>query len=168
MKRPLSLRNRVWFSPRLPFRYRDHLSLSGGSLPRTDPSSALRDTYGLPDIVLTTLPLNGTDPYLDLVHPDDLESLAALIDLLSLADLSDAHAIVRVRDEDGGWTLPSIGPARSGPCRPAPNRCDCARAATARQDRTDPTGGRFCATGTRPSPCSTPDPPDPSRHRSPR
>lgn len=61
----------------------------------------MHDPHVLPDVVLTTLPLEGPDPYLELVHPDDLESLAALVDL---AALSDAHAIVRVRD-DRGWTL---------------------------------------------------------------
>ena len=74
----------------------------------------MRDTYGLPDIVLTTPPLNGTDPYLDLVHPDDLESLAALIDLLSLADLSDAHAIVESETRTAVGHLSSIGPAAIG------------------------------------------------------
>lgn len=98
----------------------------------------LRDTYGLPDIVLTTLPLNGADPYLDLVHPDDLESLAALIDLLSLADLSDAHAIVRVRDEDGGWTLVEHR-ARSDRGHVVLRRTDVTvrEQRRARQDRTD-------------------------------
>ena len=62
----------------------------------------MRETHVLPDVVLTAPPLEGPDPYLELVHPDDLENLAALVDL---ASLSDAHAIVRVRDHDHGWTL---------------------------------------------------------------
>ena len=62
----------------------------------------MHEPQPLPDVVVTTGPLEGHDPYLDLVHPDDLENLAALIDL---ASLSDAHAVVRVRDEAGGWSL---------------------------------------------------------------
>ncbi len=94
------------FSGIRPVRYREHDHCSTACAP-PDPNRVLplRETHTLPDVVLTAPPLEGPDPYLDLVHPDDLENLAALVDLLSLADLSDAHAIVRVRDRDGGWTL---------------------------------------------------------------
>ncbi|MEM9466435.1 MAG: diguanylate cyclase [Actinomycetota bacterium] len=92
------------------------------------------DPQVLPDVVLTTPPLEGPDPYLELVHPDDLESLAALVDLA----LSDAHAIVRVRDHDGGWTLVEHR-ARTEPDRVVLERTDVTEREQerARQGRTD-------------------------------
>ena len=56
----------------------------------------------LPDVILSGAVLHGTEDYWDQIHPEDVESLVALVEL---ADVADAHAIVRVRDRDGGWTL---------------------------------------------------------------
>ena len=63
--------------------------------------SPLPEPHVLPDVVVTTTPIEDAHPYLALVHPEDRESLAALVEL---AALSDAHAIVRVRD-DRRWAL---------------------------------------------------------------
>lgn len=78
-------------------RYRVHDPVQG----RQSSSISLRTPHTLPDVTLSTSPCEGTDPYLGRVHPDDLESLLALVELV----LPDAHAIVRVRDERGAWIL---------------------------------------------------------------
>lgn len=71
-----------------------------------------QDLRSLPDVVISgDRPSDLSEPYYARVHTEDVEHLAALVDL---ADRFEAHAIVRVDDGLGGWQLVEHRARREG------------------------------------------------------